>query len=103
MSKPGQKYEPPNGITGSGFQDHYCLNCVKDFHFWNYEKDGCEIVLRSFEGPVEEWVYGKDGVPVCTAFVPLIRLVEDRKKRAEKAHKTRQENEYNDPRQLRLF
>ena len=64
----GQKWQPSNGFEGELFISMQCVNCAK----W---QDGtCEIMLRTMCFGVEddeypqEWQYGTDGQPKCTAF-----------------------------------
>ena len=68
----GKSYRPSNGTEGAMFQDMFCQLCTKD----NLDDEGlggCEIILRSMgygtedKGYPKEWIYDKDGQPICTA------------------------------------
>lgn len=69
-------YLPSNGSEGDGFMESWCAHCARDKP-WSEGKDFdlcdesevCRILGDSFLGPVDEWVYGDDGTPQCTAFV----------------------------------
>ena len=52
-------FRPSNGVEGQFFMEDNCFGCKR--------YDGCEILAASFANPVEEWVYGTDGFPTCTA------------------------------------
>lgn len=76
----GQRYEPSNGTEGSFFHSNWCENCARDKAMNgtippNVEpqlEDLCQILGDSFmDGGVKEWIFGKDGKPMCTAFVPM--------------------------------
>lgn len=74
---PGEKYLPSNGTEGECFFESWCVRCQKDAEmngskpFDDCDDDElCDIIARSFRGEVDEWVYGPDGAPTCTAFVP---------------------------------
>lgn len=69
-----KKYRPSNGTEGEGFIGCYCMNCINE-HPDSNRKPKCDILSRSFlydindkEYP-EEWIYGDDNRPTCTAFV----------------------------------
>ena len=69
----GESYRPSNGTEGAMFQDMFCCQCTKD-NLDDEGKGGCEIILLSMchnrdepEYP-KEWIYDKDGQPVCTAW-----------------------------------
>ncbi len=76
----GQQYKPSNGTEGECFIGAWCANCARD-KVMNGEADEadafedetlhCEILGASFRGEAQEWQYGADGQPVCTAFVQL--------------------------------
>ena len=78
---PGESYMPCNGTEGEFFHAAWCENCERDksmngtVHREGREEtddDWCEILGRSFrEDAIPEWVYGKDGQPCCTQFVPM--------------------------------
>lgn len=77
---PGERWMPSNGTCGEYFWSMWCEECARD-KVMNGEatveqadKDPslyCDILSRSFrEDSLPEWVYGDDGQPKCTAFVP---------------------------------
>lgn len=81
-SKPaGESYMPCNGSEGEFFMAAWCEECERDkamngtVHREGREEredDWCEILGRSFrEDAIPEWVYGADGQPCCTQFVPM--------------------------------
>lgn len=63
----GKSYRPANGTEGEIFMGQYCYQCRL--------YDECEIwmdtMLYNKECPdyPKEWVFDKEGVPTCTAFV----------------------------------
>ena len=72
-----EKYLPSNGTEGEFFFDDWCRKCARDRSM----RDGdpvedcdddelCDIIARAFRGEVDEWIYGPDDEPMCTAFVP---------------------------------
>ena len=69
----GQKYRPSNQTEGDSFMERWCNRCIHDE--FNPDNEGCcEILTRTMfydkndpEYP-EQWQYGKDGQPKCTAF-----------------------------------
>lgn len=74
----GQSFRPSNGAEGYCFEAAWCLRCDRDDAF---QKDmntaGCCILADALcfdidapEYP-QEWIYGGDGQPVCTAFEPI--------------------------------
>lgn len=78
---PGESYMPSNGTEGEFFMAAWCEECARDkamngtVHREGREEnddDWCEILGRSFrEDAIPEWVYGEDGQPKCTQFVPM--------------------------------
>lgn len=81
-STPGTPYRPCNGSEGEYFMASWCEECARDKVMngtaedcasGGTEDDWCEILGRSFRGdePLPEWVYGQDGQPCCTQFVPM--------------------------------
>lgn len=76
----GQPYMPSNGSEGEAFWAMTCEKCERDKVMNGSatveEADCnpdlyCEILNRSFREPyIEEWKFGPDGWPMCTAFVP---------------------------------
>lgn len=77
---PGQPYRPSNGTEGTCFIEGWCTHCERDREMNGSldsnecdEGDWCEILGRSFrtDEPLPEWIYGDDGQPKCTAFVPM--------------------------------
>ena len=79
---PGEPYRPCNGSEGEYFQAMWCEECERDKALngtafregrEDTEDDWCEIVGRSYrtDEPLPEWVYGADGQPCCTQFVPM--------------------------------
>lgn len=81
MSEP---YRPSNGTEGICFYESWCFKCERDAHM-NSGKDYdacepheiCSIIgdtlaykISDPEYP-KEWIYGEDGCPMCTAFVPV--------------------------------
>lgn len=73
----GQRYEPSNGTEGDFFMDKWCRTCQRDRAMREGldiddcdDNELCPIVAASYRGEAEEWVYGKDGQPMCTAYVP---------------------------------
>jgi hypothetical protein len=85
--EPGEPFKPCNGTAGEYFWSMWCEECERDkvmsgqATVEDADRDPglyCEILNRSFrDEPLPEWVYGDDGQPKCTAFVPLgERIVE---------------------------
>lgn len=71
------KYLPSNGTEGECFFESWCRHCQRDRSMRDGEpvdecddNELCDIIARSFRGEVDEWVYGPDDEPMCTAFVP---------------------------------
>ena len=66
----GKKFRPSNGTEGEIFIDSWCGECARD------KNQGCPIVAATFAFDVDEpeypqeWQYGEDGQPKCTAFEP---------------------------------
>lgn len=78
---PGERYQPCNGSEGEFFIGMWCEDCARD-KVMNGEATQeqadadpslyCQILNDSFVGDgVAQWVYGKDGQPCCTEFVPV--------------------------------
>lgn len=72
-----ERYLPSNGTEGEFFFDDWCRKCQRDRSMREGEpvedcddNELCDIIARSFRGEVDEWVYGPDDQPMCTAFVP---------------------------------
>lgn len=72
-----EKYLPSNGTEGEIFFDGWCRQCARDRSMRDGEpfddcddNELCDIIARAFRGEVDEWVYGPDDEPMCTAFVP---------------------------------
>lgn len=82
---PGKPYMPCNGTEGEFFHAAWCENCERDKAMngtvyregrEETDDDWCEILGRSFrEDEIAEWVYGADGQPSCTHFVPMGQAV----------------------------
>lgn len=80
-----ERYLPSNGTDGECFIAAWCGKCARDrcvregvdFDACAPE-DQCDILTNSFVVEVDEWVYGDDGVPMCTAFVPAGEPVKHR-------------------------
>lgn len=78
---PGAPYRPGSGTEGIAFIDCWCSECARDGEMNGTKRqedceegDGwCEILGRSFRSdePLPEWIYGDDGQPKCTQFVPM--------------------------------
>ncbi|WP_142850994.1 hypothetical protein [Telmatospirillum sp. J64-1] len=72
----GQKYRPSNGTEGEIFLAAWCARCIHEAaHRADPDnEDGCLIIAASFAFDIEdeeypqEWQYGEDGQPKCTAF-----------------------------------
>ncbi len=67
----GEPYCPSNSTSGEIFMEEFCYKCIYD----NYSADlHCGILtktmLHNIEDPEypKEWVYDKDGYPICTKF-----------------------------------
>ena len=77
IARAGQQYRPRNGTEGELFMRAWCSACQRDKAFREGEpleecddNEACTIIGASFRGGAKEWVYGADGQPKCTAFVP---------------------------------
>ena len=83
MHTPGEKYQASNGTEGECFFDAWCRQCARDRSMREGEpieecddNERCDIIDRSMYFGMDspeyppEWVYGPDGQPSCTAFVP---------------------------------
>lgn len=79
----GQKYRPSNATEGSIFINEWCANCAKDKEMSEgkpFEEcephELCPLIgathLYDVDDPKypPEWIYGGDGQPKCTAFIP---------------------------------
>lgn len=72
IERAGQKYRPSNGTEGDCFFEAWCWQCASD----QSVPEGCQIIGATMAYDVndpdypQEWQYGKDGQPCCTAFVP---------------------------------
>jgi hypothetical protein len=84
VERAGQQYEPSNGSEGEAFWSWNCCKCErdKDMNGTCHEEgrepgddDWCPILAASFRGEAKEWVYGPNGQPTCTAFVPMGRSI----------------------------
>ena len=77
MDKPGEPYQPSNGIEGMAFMDDFCDQCSRDEKYKETQaaEDGCGILVRTLvlsigdPGYPTEWIYDGDGRPTCTAFI----------------------------------
>ena len=73
-SSVGKPYRPSNGTEGGMFQDRFCYQCKNDNWDEKTMSGGCEIIVLSMCYGVEdskypkEWIYDKDGQPICTAW-----------------------------------
>jgi hypothetical protein len=81
----GQQWMPSNGTEGEIFWSEWCSHCERDkvMNGTVWEEDAgdgdlCQILSASFAGEATEWVYGADGQPTCSAFVPCGEPVRDR-------------------------
>lgn len=85
---PGNSYMPCNGSEGEYWFSMWCEECARD-KVMNGEATQeqadqddsllCEIIGRSFcHDAIPEWVYGDDGQPKCTQFVPQGQAVPHR-------------------------
>jgi hypothetical protein len=79
----GQKYQPSNGTEGECFFEGWCCRCARDKSMSegkDYDScsddEICEIIGATMRHSPEdeeypkEWIYGEDGQPKCTAFIP---------------------------------
>lgn len=77
----GQKYRPSNATEGDVFMEAFCNQCVREREarregdpMYMDGSDLCDILTRTllnFENEEDypnEWQYGVDGQPTCTAF-----------------------------------
>lgn len=64
-------FRPSNGTGGDIFCAEFCDRCEKD----RRQDRPCKILTRTLIYSVDEpeypqeWIYGEDGSPLCTAFV----------------------------------
>ena len=97
-------YIPSNGTDGALFEEFHCWKCANYVHMKMGED--CNIGLLSkawLEGEAPEWFeIWEDGEPRQTGCGKFVDK-SVRSDRAKQAHKTMQENQFNDPRQLKLF
>lgn len=76
MERAGQKYRPSNGTEGELFIESWCCQCARDVAA-QADDDCCEILGNTYAFSEEdpeypnEWQYGTNGQPMCTAFVPF--------------------------------
>jgi hypothetical protein len=68
-------YRPSNGTEGEAFMSVWCARCERDrAHREDFSVDGCPIIVATMALPItdpaypKEWVYGREGVAICTAF-----------------------------------
>tara|TARA_R100001594_G_scaffold7375_1_gene19989 strand:+ start:196 stop:516 length:321 start_codon:yes stop_codon:yes gene_type:complete len=104
--KTKEPYIPSNGTDGALFEEFHCWNCANYVHIKNLDGEDCNKGLLSkawWEGKAPKWYeIWEDGEPKqtgCEEFVDKSL----RSDRAKQAHKTMQENQFNDLRQLKLF
>jgi hypothetical protein len=77
-------YQPSNGTEGECFFNAWCCQCARDVSMNSGkpidecdDNEKCALITNSMAfnpGDAEypqEWQYDKDGVPCCTAFVPV--------------------------------
>lgn len=76
MGKPGDLYLPSSGTEGACWFDSWCCHCARDKSMREGadfdecdDNEKCDIIARSFIGPVKEWGYGESGHPKCTAYI----------------------------------
>lgn len=77
----GQPYMPSNGTEGACFHAEWCERCGRDkvmngsATVEDADKDPdlyCRILSQSFAvDELPEWVHDANGIPTCTAFVPV--------------------------------
>lgn len=74
----GKQWEPSNGTEGEIFWAEWCSRCARDKVMngtvWEVDAgddDYCPILSASFRGEATQWVYGADGQPTCTQFIPI--------------------------------
>lgn len=83
-ARAGEKYQPSNGTEGECFFEGWCCRCARDKAMSegkDYDScsddEICEIIGATMRFNVEdpdypkEWIYGADGQPMCSAFVPV--------------------------------
>lgn len=70
-----KRYRPSNGTEGEIFQGDWCSRCERDRPSREGDpSEGCSILVKVYALPIddpaypEEWTYGPDGQPLCTAF-----------------------------------
>ena len=76
QARAGKKYRPSNGTEGNIFQHNWCQDCKHDaaFRADPDRGEGCVIIAKALTFDIEdaeypnEWQYGDDGQPRCTAF-----------------------------------
>lgn len=68
-------YRPSNGTEGECFMGRWCAHCVLDAYGSAEDEhelsDGptCDVLGNALAGfQPDEWIYGRDGQPRCTAF-----------------------------------
>ena len=83
VEEAGKKYRPGNGTEGELFVASWCGTCARDHGMLKGlpledcdDNQVCDIIARSYTykvdeaGYPEEWQYGKNGQPRCSAYVP---------------------------------
>jgi hypothetical protein len=78
MQRAGEQWVPSNGAEGELFWSEWCARCGRDkvMNGTVWEEDAgdddyCPILGASFRGEATQWVYGADGQPTCSQFVPI--------------------------------
>ena len=106
MTKKTEKLEISNGSEAAMFEAKHCHRCAHYIYWKKFDGEGCrkQIDLYAWAfGSAPEWyqiwIDGEPGPTGCKAFEDIAV----RSDRAKQAHVTMKENEYNDPRQLKLF
>ena len=75
----GKPYQPSNGtVEGDDFYCAYCEKCERDAQYSDdFSELGCQILAATYAYKVDdpnypkEWVYDKDGYPICTAYTKI--------------------------------
>jgi len=77
----GGSFRPSNGTEGDIFEAAFCSKCAHDWKGRQSQTGGCQILGRALifdvqdeEYPTKEWVFDKDGWPICTEFKPITPL-----------------------------
>ena len=104
--KTKEPYIPSNGTDGALFEEFHCWNCANYVHIKNLDGEDCNKGLLSkawWEGKAPKWYeIWEDGEPKQTGCEEFVDK-SIRSDRSKQAHKTMQENQFNDLRQLKLF